>query len=64
MKIVDLATHPEPNIKACELAEYWNVHVMTIYRDIAKGALKAVRVGSRNLRIPIEHARTYGKPIE
>ena len=63
MTITDLDTHPAPHVRVEELAEYWCVSVDTIYRDIRKGALPALRVGStRLLRIPTEAARKYGQP--
>lgn len=61
--ILDLATHPSPHVTVEELASYWNVSTKTIYRDIDKGALDVLRVGSgQSIRIPIANARAYGKP--
>ena len=63
--MVNLATHPEPHVSVAELAQYWAVSQRTIYRDIEKGALKIMRVGSTGIvRIPIEEARRYGRPEE
>lgn len=62
---MDLTTHPEPFVLVSELADYWRVSERTIYRDIDKGALDVRRVGSGGqIRIPIEAARTYGRPNE
>ena len=62
---MNLNTHPEPYVLVSELADYWRVSERTIYRDIDKGALTAVRVGSNgNIRIPIEAARQYGRPAD
>ena len=50
-------------ITVTELATYWNVSVDTVYRDIAKGALRAYRVGSAGtIRVRTEDARSYGCP--
>jgi excisionase family DNA binding protein len=62
---MNLDTHAERFILVSELAEYWRVSERTIYRDIEKGALIAVRVGGGGkLRIPIQAARAYGKRFE
>lgn len=46
-----------------DLAAYWNVTTKTIYRHIDKGALKVLRLPGGNIRIPVEEARAYGKPL-
>lgn len=46
------------------LAEYWGVHINTIYRDIRKGALPAVRLPGGRFRVRWLEARRYGRPIE
>lgn len=46
------------------LAEYWGVHVNTVYRDIRKGALRAFRLPSGRVRIRLDDARRYGRPVE
>lgn len=46
------------------LAAYWGVHVNTIYRDIRKGALRAVRLPGGRFRIRGHEARRYGRPVE
>jgi excisionase family DNA binding protein len=54
-----------PHVSPSRLADYWGVHINTIYRDIRKGALRAFRVGSgRQFRIRTSDARRYGRPIE
>ena len=62
-EIIDLTTHQERHISPLELARYWNVGVKSIYRDIEKGALLAVKVRGQ-WRIPIDDARTYGQPVD
>ena len=62
--IIDLATHGEPYVTIPDLAIYWHVHRRTIYRDIAKGALRPHYLPSGYMRIAIEDARSYGKPQE
>lgn len=62
-RIRDLDRHDEPFISVMELAQYWGVSEKTIRRDIDKGALRVMRVGSAGLiRIPIAEARAYGRP--
>lgn len=62
VRIVDLSTHSEPFVTVDELATYYGVSDDTIRRDIHKGALAAVRVGTKGqLRIRIDEARRYGK---
>jgi excisionase family DNA binding protein len=61
--IVDLTTHHQPFVTVAALAGYWCVSADTIYRDIAKGALRVYRVGSsQTIRIRLEDARAYGRP--
>jgi excisionase family DNA binding protein len=62
--IVDLATYGEPTVTVAELAAYWKVCLRTIYRDISKGALPAYRTPGGTIRIRIEDARGYGRPVE
>jgi hypothetical protein len=45
-RIVDLCTHPEPNVTPRQLADYWHKDIETIHRWIRKGALKARKVGT------------------
>jgi len=44
------------------LADYWGVHVQTIYRDIRKGALAAFRLPGGSIRIRAVDAQRYGRP--
>jgi excisionase family DNA binding protein len=61
--IIDLMNHPEPFVTVADLAAYWCVSADTVYRDIAKGALRVYRVGSSSsIRIRLEDARSYGRP--
>jgi excisionase family DNA binding protein len=61
--IVDLMTHEERFVTVSALAAYWGVSPDTVYRDIAKGALRVYRVGSsQSIRIRLEDAQTYGRP--
>lgn len=53
-----------PSVSPARLANYWGVHVRTVYRDIAKGALKAFRLPGGQIRIKTMDARRYGRPIE
>lgn len=63
-RIVDLMTHPEVHVTVPQLAEYWKVHTRTIYRHIEKGALRVIFVGPyRAIRVPIQEARRYGRPV-
>ena len=63
MQVIDLMSHPEPFVTVSDLAAYWCVSADTVYRDIAKGALKVYRVGSSScIRIRLEDARAYGRP--
>ena len=62
-RILDLDLHNEPYVSVAELARYWGVSDDMIRRDIEKGALKVMVVGSsRVIRIPIAEARRYGRP--
>lgn len=51
-------------VSPADVADYWGVHVNTIYRDIKKGALPVVRLPSGRIRIRREEARRYGRPHE
>lgn len=61
--ITDLATHADLFVTVDELAGYWRVSRDVIYRDIEKGALRAIRVG-RCIRIRVIDARLYGQPAD
>ena len=61
----DLATDSDHYVTVTELARYWKVSVDTVYRDIKKGALRAYRVGSSGkIRVRVEDARQYGRPVD
>lgn len=47
-----------------DIADYWGVHVQTIYRDLRKGALPFLRLPSGRMRIRWSDARRYGRPNE
>jgi IS30 family transposase len=51
-------------VSPSRLASFWGVHPNTIYRDIRKGALRAFRLPSGQLRISRKDARQYGRPTE
>lgn len=52
-----------PHVSPSRLADYWGVHVQTIYRDIRKGALPAYRMPGGQIRIRTADARRYGRPF-
>lgn len=54
----------QPHVSPSRLAEYWNVSVDTIYRDVRKGALRAFRLPGGQIRIRTSDARRYGRPYE
>ena len=61
----DLASDSDHYVTVTELARYWKVSVDTVYRDIKKGALRAYRVGSSGkIRVRVEDARQYGRPVD
>lgn len=53
-----------PHVSPSRLANYWGVHVNTVYRDIRKGALRAFRLPGGQLRVNLADARRYGRPNE
>lgn len=59
MKIQNIHTHPYAFVTVAELGEYCHLDRATIRRHIAKGALEAVVIGDRSVRIPIQAARAY-----
>jgi excisionase family DNA binding protein len=61
-RIRDLQEHPEPLVTPDELAVYLKVSVDTIQRAIRSGALPAVRIGPRLLRIRTVDARRFLRP--
>lgn len=58
MTIDNLATHPKRFVTPKEYAEYLGLHWRTIYGYVARGQLRAIRVGSV-IKIPIEEARRF-----
>src|SRR5688572_3597615 len=60
--IRDINEHPDPFVTPDELATYLKVSLDTIHRAIRRGALAAVRVGPRLLRIRTEDARRFLRP--
>ncbi len=61
----DLASDSDHYVTVTELARYWKVSVDTVYRDIKKRALRAYRVGSSGkIRVRVEDARQYGRPVD
>lgn len=53
-----------PHVSPSRLARHWGVHIDTIYRDIRKGALRAFRLPSGQIRIRRTDAQKYGRPVE
>jgi excisionase family DNA binding protein len=53
---VNLRKHPHSYVAAADLARYWGVSRKQIYKQIAAGTLKAIRVGPRLLRISTAEA--------
>jgi excisionase family DNA binding protein len=49
--LADLKSHREAYVTIGELAEYWMVSRKQIYKQIAAGTLRAIRLGPRLLRI-------------
>jgi len=56
--ITDLKTHPKAFVTLDEYAAYLDVTVRTLYHQIDKGSLKAVKHGGA-LRIPLEEAQRF-----
>ena len=51
MPIRDLASHQARYVTIAELAEYWGVSRQQIYKRIDSGALDAIQLGSRLVRV-------------
>ena len=51
MAIRDLASHQARYVTIAELAEYWGVSRQQIYKRIDSGALEAIQLGSRLVRV-------------
>ena len=59
--IQNLRSHPEPYVTVGELANYWLVSRKLIYGHVESGALKAVKLGPRLLRIQTAAAIEFEK---
>jgi excisionase family DNA binding protein len=59
MPIRDLATHQARYVTIAELAEYWGVSRQQIYKRIGSGALEAIQLGSRLVRVRTTAALEY-----
>jgi excisionase family DNA binding protein len=59
MPIRDLATHQARYVTIAELAEYWGVSRQQIYKRIDSGALEAIQLGSRLVRVRTAAALEY-----
>jgi excisionase family DNA binding protein len=57
--IRDLATHVDPYVSVNELADYWHVSRKYIYNQINTGALPALRLGVRLVRIQTKAAQDF-----
>ncbi len=51
MPIRDLTSHQARYVTIAELAEYWGVSRQQIYKRIDSGALEAIQLGSRLVRV-------------
>ena len=51
MPIRDLASHQARYVTIAELAEYWGVSRQQIYKRIESGALEAIQLGARLVRV-------------
>ena len=59
MPIRDLASHQARYVTIAELAEYWGVSRQQIYKRIDSGALDAIQLGSRLVRVRTAAALEY-----
>ena len=59
MPIRDLASHQARYVTIAELAEYWGVSRQQIYKRIDSGALEAIQLGSRLVRVRTIAALEY-----
>ena len=59
MAIRDLASHQARYVTIAELAEYWGVSRQQIYKRIDSGALDAIQLGSRLVRVRTAAALEY-----
>lgn len=59
MPIRDLVSHQARYVTIAELAEYWGVSRQQIYKRIDSGALEAIQLGSRLVRVRTSAALDY-----
>ena len=59
MPIRDLVSHQARYVTIAELAEYWGVSRQQIYKRIDSGALEAIQLGSRLVRVRTVAALEY-----
>lgn len=59
MSIRDLASHTARYVTIAELAEYWAVSREQIYKRIESGALEAIKLGPRLIRVRTAAALKY-----
>jgi len=59
MAIRDLVSHQARYVTIAELAEYWGVSRQQIYKRIDSGALEAIQLGSRLVRVRTAAALEY-----
>jgi excisionase family DNA binding protein len=59
MPIRDLTSHTARYVTIAELAEYWSVSRAQIYKRIESGALEAIKLGPRAIRIRTVAALKY-----
>ena len=59
MAIRDLASHQARYVTITELAEYWGVSRQQIYKRIDTGALDAIQLGARLVRVRTAAALDY-----
>ena len=61
MAIRDLSSHHARYVTIAELAEYWGVSRQQIYKRIETGALDAIQLGSRLVRVSAAAALEYAR---
>jgi excisionase family DNA binding protein len=59
MPIRDLTSHQARYVTIAELAEYWGVSRQQIYKRIDSGALEAIQLGARLVRVRTIAALEY-----
>jgi excisionase family DNA binding protein len=58
-----LQKYPEPYVTIGQLAQYWLVSRKQLYKHVESGALKAIRLGPRLLRIRTADASEFEKSL-